>query len=502
MSDQKKSFSFNINASEFVFKPREPEPKKEEKKEEKKEVKKIEEDLDDLQLEEEEGKTHVKEDTRDHLNIIFIGHVDAGKSTLGGQILLLTGQVDKRTIEIYQKEAKEKNRESWFLAYILDLGEEEREKGKTTDVSRAGFETKKKRYTILDAPGHRNYVPNMIGGTSQADVAVLVVSARKGEFEAGFEKDGQTREHATLAKTLGVKKLVVAINKMDDPTVEWSKERYEYIQSELLKFLKGAGYDPKKHITFLPLSGQTGINVKDRMKEDLFPTYKGGSLFDVLDELDVKNPYSDCSLRIPIIDKFKDRGNQVFLGKIESGTLKKGDKIVIMPNKVQGEVSRIKLHTLEVDIARSGENVQVTLKGLENVKQEDIGTGNVICNLDDPLYPIEEFVGQFLVLEHKPIFAAGYKANLHCHTVTVPCTVVSLISKLDKKTGEKEKEVPKFCQSGGLYTARMKCDTPICVEKFEKLQQLGRFTLREGKTVAIGKINMIKPLQQISVVKK
>jgi peptide chain release factor subunit 3 len=427
--------------------------------------------------------------------------VDAGKSTLGGQILYLKGQVDERTIERYKIEAKEKNRESWFLAYILDLGEEEREKGKTTDVSRAGFETKKKRYTVLDAPGHRNYVPNMIGGASQADVAVLVVSARKGEFESGFEKDGQTREHATLAKTLGVKRLVVAINKMDDSTVEWSKERYDQIVTELTKFLKGVGYDPKKTVTFLPISGQTGINVVDKMKSDYFPSYTGGSLLDVLDDLDLKNPNSDKALRIPVIDRYKDGGKVVFLGKIESGTIRRGEKIVIMPNKTQAEVGRIKLHHMEVDVARAGENVTITMKGMENMKEGECGVGSVICDVNDPLYPVDEFLGQFLVLEHKPIFAAGYKANLHVHTVTVPCTVTSLVAKLDKK-GEKEPKAPKFAQSGCYYIAKMKCDVPICVEKYDVLQGLGRFTLREGKTVAIGKINAIKPLQQNLVVKK
>jgi peptide chain release factor subunit 3 len=435
------------------------------------------------------------------LNIIFIGHVDAGKSTLGGQILYISGQVDERTIERYQKEAKEKNRESWFLAYILDLGEEEREKGKTTDVSRAGFETKKKRYTILDAPGHRNYVPNMIGGASQADVAVLVVSARKGEFESGFEKDGQTREHATLAKTLGVKRLVVAINKMDDPTVEWGKDRYDQIVTEITKFLKGVGYDPKKTVTFLPLSGQTGLNVFEKLKEGIFPSYTGGSLVDVLDDLDLKNPNSDKSLRIPIIDRYKDRGNIVILGKIESGTVRRGDKIVIMPTKVTAEIGRIKLHHMEVDVARAGENVQITMKGLENLKDGEAGVGCVVCDNNDPLYPIDEFLGQFLVLEHKPIFAAGYKANLHVHTSTVPCTITSLVAKLDKK-GEKEPKPPKYAQSGCYYIAKMKTDVPICVEKYDTLQQLGRFTLREGKTVAIGRINAIKPLQQNVVVKK
>ena len=177
-------------------------------------------------------------DPREHMNVVFIGHVDAGKSTLSGQILFLTNQVDQRLIDKFSREAKERNRESWFMAYIMDTNEEERAKGKTVEVGMAHFETETKRYTILDAPGHKNYVPNMIGGAAQADIAVLVISTRRGEFETGFEKGGQTREHAMLAKTLGVNKLVVVMNKMDDPTVDWSQERFEECKSKLTPYVE------------------------------------------------------------------------------------------------------------------------------------------------------------------------------------------------------------------------------------------------------------------------
>lgn len=181
---------------------------------------------------------------KEHVNVIFLGHVDAGKSTLGGCILVVTGMVDERTLEKYKKESKEAGRESWFLSWVLDLNKEERAKGKTVEVGRGFFETDKRRYSILDAPGHKTFVPNMIGGASQADVGVLVISARKGEYETGFEKGGQTREHAILAKTQGVNKLIVVVNKMDDPTVEWSEDRYKQCTSKLTAFLKGVGYNP------------------------------------------------------------------------------------------------------------------------------------------------------------------------------------------------------------------------------------------------------------------
>ncbi|KAJ2377546.1 translation termination factor GTPase eRF3, partial [Coemansia sp. RSA 2607] len=209
---------------------------------------------------------------KEHLNVIFIGHVDAGKSTLGGNILYLTEMVDKRTMEKYEREAKEAGRESWYLSWALDTNQEERAKGKTVECGRAYFETTKRRYTILDAPGHKNFVPSMLGGAAQADVGVLVISARKGEFETGFERGGQTREHALLAKTAGVRRLIVAINKMDDPTVKWDKERYDDIIAKLSPFLRTAGY-PKSDLLFMPISGFTGAGVKDRVTSDVCPWY-------------------------------------------------------------------------------------------------------------------------------------------------------------------------------------------------------------------------------------
>ena len=254
-------------------------------------------------------------DQREHLNLVFIGHVDAGKSTFCGQILFRTGQVDARTIEKYEKEAKEKNRESWFLAFIMDTNEEERAKGKTVEVGRAHFESEKKRYTILDAPGHKNYVPNMIAGACQADVGVLVISARKGEFETGFERGGQTREHALLAKTLGVRILVVAINKMDDPTVDFSQERFDECCEKLSPFLKGCGYNIKKDVIYLPISALTATNVLE--KSDKLPWFEGPTFLEALDTLPSVERNKDSPLRLPILSKYKDMGTTIE-GKVHS----------------------------------------------------------------------------------------------------------------------------------------------------------------------------------------
>ena len=254
-------------------------------------------------------------DPREHINLVFIGHVDAGKSTLSGSILYIMGKVDKRTIERFEREAKERNRESWFLAFIMDTSEEERAKGKTVEVGRAHFETEKNRYTILDAPGHKNYVPNMISGAAQADIAVLVISARKGEFETGFEKGGQTREHALLAKTLGVDYLVVVVNKMDDPTVEWDVNRYEECVGKIKPYLKQCGYVIKKEVKFIPISGLAGDNVRDEVKPEKCAWWKAkymagehntttATLLGTLDSLIIGGRNPDGPLRIPCLDRY------------------------------------------------------------------------------------------------------------------------------------------------------------------------------------------------------
>lgn len=266
---------------------------------------------------------------KEHVNLIFIGHVDAGKSTLGGSILYATGMVDERTMEKYKREAKEAGRETWYLSWALDLTKEERSKGKTVEVGRGFFETEKRRYTILDAPGHKTFVPNMIAGASQADVGILVISARKGEYETGFEKGGQTREHAILAKTQGVNKLIVAVNKMDDVTVEWSQERYKECTEKLLNFLsRQVGYG-KSDVTFMPISAQTTVGIKNRVPKDLAPWYDGPSLLECLDDFKTLERKVKAPFMMPINAKYRDMGT-VIEGKIEAGQIKKGINYLMM----------------------------------------------------------------------------------------------------------------------------------------------------------------------------
>ncbi|XP_027280575.1 eukaryotic peptide chain release factor GTP-binding subunit ERF3A isoform X4 [Cricetulus griseus] len=425
---------------------------------------------------------------KEHVNVVFIGHVDAGKSTIGGQIMYLTGMVDKRTLEKYEREAKEKNRETWYLSWALDTNQEERDKGKTVEVGRAYFETEKKHFTILDAPGHKSFVPNMIGGASQADLAVLVISARKGEFETGFEKGGQTREHAMLAKTAGVKHLIVLINKMDDPTVNWSNERYEECKEKLVPFLKKVGFNPKKDIHFMPCSGLTGANLKEQ--SDFCPWYIGLPFIPYLDNLPNFNRSVDGPIRLPIVDKYKDMGT-VVLGKLESGSICKGQQLVMMPNKHNVEVLGILSDDVETDSVAPGENLKIRLKGIE---EEEILPGFILCDLTNLCHSGRTFDAQIVIIEHKSIICPGYNAVLHIHTCIEEVEITALICLVDKKSGEKSKTRPRFVKQDQVCIARLRTAGTICLETFKDFPQMGRFTLRdEGKTIAIGKVLKLVP---------
>ncbi|KAI8388026.1 P-loop containing nucleoside triphosphate hydrolase protein [Radiomyces spectabilis] len=424
---------------------------------------------------------------KEHLNIVFMGHVDAGKSTMGGNILYLTGMVDKRTMEKYEKEAKEAGRESWYLSWALDTNIEERAKGKTVECGRAYFETDKRRYTILDAPGHKNFVPSMIQGASQADVGVLVISARKGEFETGFERGGQTREHTMLAKTSGVNKMIVVINKMDDPTVEWDKARYDEILGKLTPFLKQTGFNPKSDIFFMPVSGFTGANIKDRSKACTW--YDGPSLLEYLDGMQTLDRKLNAPLMVPVAEKYKDMGT-IVVGKIESGRVKKGQNVLLMPNKRLTEVTAIYNETEEeVDHAMCGDNVRMRLKGVE---EDEVQPGFLLCDKKKPVRTTTVLEAQLAILEHKNIICAGYNAVLHVHAAVEEITISALLHLIDKKTGRKSKRPPQFVKQGQKVIARIETAGPICVEPFESYPQLGRFTIRdEGKTIAIGRVTKV-----------
>ncbi|KAG0044082.1 translation termination factor GTPase eRF3 [Gryganskiella cystojenkinii] len=426
---------------------------------------------------------------KEHVNVIFIGHVDAGKSTMGGRILEASGMIDKRTLEKYEKDAKEAGRDSWYLSWALDTNAEERAKGKTVECGRAYFETDLRRYTILDAPGHKTYVPSMIGGAAQADCAVLVISARKGEFETGFENGGQTREHAQLAKSGGVNKLIVVINKMDDPTVNWSKERYDECVNKLSPFLKANGYNMKSDVTFMPVSGYTGANIKKGIDPKDCDWYKGPSLLDFLDSLKIADRNLSAPLRMPISEKYKDMGT-VVVGKIEAGSIKKGAQVLVMPNSVKVEVQAI-FNELEeeIPVAAVGDNIRLRLRGIE---EEDIMIGFVLCSPKSPVHVVTKFEAALGILDHKNIICAGYTAVLHIHNAIEEITLSAMLHLIDKKTGRKTKRPPQFLKKGQQGIVMIETAGPLCVETFADAPRMGRFTLRdEGRTVAIGKITKL-----------
>ncbi|KAH9912629.1 eukaryotic polypeptide chain release factor 3 [Epithele typhae] len=435
---------------------------------------------------------------KQHLNIVFIGHVDAGKSTMGGNLLYITGMVDKRTMEKYEREAKEAGRDSWYLSWALDSTPQERAKGKTVEVGRAYFETDTRRYTILDAPGHKTFVPSMISGAAQADVAVLVISARKGEFETGFEKGGQTREHIMLVKTAGVSKVIVVINKMDESTVNWEKARFDEIKDKLTPFIRAAGFNVKTDVTFIPVSAYTGANLKDRLKKEVCPWWDGASLLEQLDTMPMVDRKINSPLMMPVSEKYKDMGT-VVVGKIESGHMKKSDTLLLMPNKNIVEVSAIYNEMEdEVDAAFSGDNVRIRLRGVDD---EDISPGFVLTSPSNPVHAVRQFEAQLAILDHKNIICAGYSAVMHCHTLSEEVTLVSLLHYFDKATGRKSRKPPQFAKRGQKIVALIETEQPVCVERFTDYPQLGRFTLRdEGKTIAIGRVTKLieGPLEEIA----
>lgn len=435
------------------------------------------------------------DETRQPSSLVFIGHVDVGKSTICGSIMYMSGMVDERTIEKFKQEAKEKNRDSWWLAYVMDINDDEKAKGKTVEVGRATLETPTKRYTIFDAPGHKNYVPDMIMGAAMADTAALVISARKGEYEAGFEREGQTREHAQLARSLGVQNLIVIVNKMDEDSVQWSEDRFNEIKNGVTPFLiDQCGYK-KEELTFVPISGLSGENIEKIGSNS--PWYDGPSLLDILDNAPIPKRDPNGPLRVPVLDKMKDRGVVAF-GKVESGTIRIGDRLSVMPNNIPCQVTGIYNCKQElVKYATPGENVQVKVRMIDD--EELINKGDVLCPYDN-LAPMSElFEAELQILEllpHRQIVTPGYKSMMHLHTVGDEISIKSLkgVYELDGSGKEYLKKNPKYVKSGSKCLVTIQTRVPVCLEKYEFIEHMGRFTLRdEGKTIALGKVLRYKP---------
>jgi len=422
-----------------------------------------------------------------HLNLVIIGHVDHGKSTLTGHLLFLTGHVDERKIKELEELAKKSGKEFAKWAWILDTYKEERERDMTIDLSFFKFETKKFFFTLIDCPGHRDFVKNMVTGASQADCAILVVSAKQGEYEAGTGPAGQTREHIFLAKTMGINQLVVAINKMD--TVNWSQERYEEVKQGVSKLLRMVGYKVDK-IPFVPVSAYYGDNLIKPSPN--MPWYKGPTLIEALDTFEVPPRPVDKPLRIPIQDVYSITGvGTVPVGRVETGVLKVGDVVVFMPPNKKGEVKSIETHHVRIEKAMPGDNIGFNVKG---IARDELRRGDVCGHPTSPPTVAEEFVARIFVLYHPTAIGAGYTPVLHIHTATVPVRFAELVKKLDPRTGATVEDHPSYLRQGDAAIVKLKPLKPVVVEKYSEFPPLGRFAIRDsGRTVAAGTVIDVKP---------
>jgi elongation factor 1-alpha len=431
-----------------------------------------------------------------HINIVVIGHVDSGKSTTTVHLIYKCGGIDKRTIEKFEKEATEMGKSSFKYAWVLDKLKAERERGITIDIALWKFETNKYYFTIIDAPGHRDFIKNMITGTSQADCAVLVVAAGQGEFEAGISKTGQTREHALLAFTLGVKQLICVVNKMDDKSVNWSESRFNEIKNEVCNFIKKIGYNPEK-VPFVPISGWNGDNMLE--KSPNMPWWKGPTLLEALDSITEPKRPSDKPLRIPLQDVYKIGGiGTVPVGRVETGILKPGQVVTFAPCMITTEVKSVEMHHEALQQATPGDNVGFNVK---NLSVKDIRRGYVCGDSkQDPPAETDTFTAQVIILNHPGEIHSGYAPVLDCHTAHIACKFEEIMTKVDRRSGKELEAAPKSVKSGDAAMVRLRPTKPLCVETFAEYPPLGRFAVRDMRqTVAVG---VIKEVTKVDKTKK
>jgi len=421
-----------------------------------------------------------------HLNLIVTGHIDNGKSTTMGHFLMDLGIVDERTIAAHAKASEETGKGDTFkYAWVMDNIKDERERGITIDLAFQKFETPKTFFTLIDAPGHRDFIKNMITGASEADCALLVLSAKESETDTAIAPGGQAREHAFLLKTLGVSQIIVAINKMDDSN--YSEHAFKTAKEKGEKLVKSVGYKIE-NVPFVPISGWKGDNLVK--KSDNMKWWTGKTLLETFDDFKVPEKPIGKPLRLPIQDVYSITGvGTVPVGRIETGKMKAGDKIIIMPSGSTGEIKSIETHHTQMESAEAGDNIGFNLRGVD---KKDIKRGDVIGAPDSPPKVAKEFKSQIIVIHHPTALAPGYTPVLHAHTVQVAATLVAFEAKINPATGAVEENNPKFLKVGDSAIVRIKPVRPIPIESFKEFPELGRFALRDmGSTIAAGVVKEI-----------
>ncbi|EFA80528.1 Hsp70 subfamily B suppressor 1 [Heterostelium album PN500] len=432
------------------------------------------------ELEELVHNSFATTNNKPHLNMVVIGHVDAGKSTTMGHLLYKLGYVDQRTISKFEREANNIGKGSFHFAWVLDEHQEERERGVTMDVCVRYFETEHRKITLLDAPGHRDFVPNMISGTTQADVAILLINAS--EFEAGFSSEGQTKEHALLAKSLGIMQLIVAINKMD--LVDWSEERYNYITETLKQFLVSAKFN-EKNLYFMPISGFKGDNLIEKIADPRCSWYTGNTLVQQIDSFSVGERLINKPFRMGVNDIYKtnSKGSVLVGGKIEAGVLGVGDKLLISPGNELCTVKAIRRAHNDSDWAVGGDNIDLSLAiDVTNI----LRLGSILSDPEKPIQVSKRFLAQIVTFTLPLPITNGYQAVFHAHSMEEPATITKLLSLLDNSGGVSKKK-PRCVSDGMTALVEVQLTRLACLELYSSYRQLGRFTLREsGKTIAAG----------------
>ncbi|KAJ3129649.1 HBS1-like protein [Nowakowskiella sp. JEL0407] len=430
---------------------------------------------------------------KENLNLVVVGHVDAGKSTIMGHMLYLLGEINQKTMKKYERDSEKMNKKSFQYAWVLDESEEERARGITMDIAVNKFETKNKVFTLLDAPGHRDFIPNMISGASQADVGILVVDSTVGEFETGFGLGGQTREHSLLIRSLGVVQLIVAVNKLDN--VEWSKQRYDEIIAQLTPFLTQAGFKKSK-VRFVPCSGFSGENLIARKAEGL-KWYEGPTLVELLDSYEVPDRPIDAPLRLSISDLFKggtqfgggSSGSATISGRIDGGYMQIGDKVKIMPMGEIGTIKDILLNDDTVKWAVAGDNVMVTIS---NVEFQNLSKGSVVCNPEQPIPVTTRIKAQIVTFDLLIPLTPGCILEIHYSSSTETASLAKLVSIVDKSTGEVVKKNPRAIPKNSSAVVIIQMNRAVCIETFKNSKELGRFILRySNAAVAAGIVTEI-----------